>query len=63
MTEQSPNQVWYDDLLVLKMHQKPAGGGMGHFWLAVVHIGRREVIYVKDGLKNDGVCRLCVCQV
>jgi hypothetical protein len=54
VTEQSPGSEWYDDLLTIKMFKKPVGSGSGHFWLAVVHVGTKEILLTADGLDNDG---------
>ena len=42
VTEQSPSSEWHHDLLSLKMFRKPKGGGRGHFWLAIIHVGDKK---------------------
>jgi hypothetical protein len=60
--EQSRSE-WHDDLIAIKMFKKPANGGMGHFWFAILHVGRREILIIADGLVNEGAgqsCSLCL---
>ena len=54
--EQSPAHQTADDLLILKMHTKASGGpgAMGHFKLAVLHVGSREIVFTYDGLVDGG---------
>jgi hypothetical protein len=57
MEEQSRNDVWFHDLLALKMFRQPLAGGMNHFYLVLVHVGTKRVVCIYDGLVDDGVCR------
>jgi hypothetical protein len=60
--EQSPAHRIADDFLILKMHKKPSSWqwatsspGMGHFKLAVLHVGSKEIVFTHDGLVNEGL--------
>jgi hypothetical protein len=43
-----------DDFLFLKMHKKPNASSIGHFRLAVLHVGSEMVVLQYDGLTNSG---------
>jgi hypothetical protein len=40
------------------MHQKPQGVYIGHFVLAVLHVGSKRVVLQYDGKKNNGLPKM-----